>query len=69
MSDRPAEEEEEDPTSDVGMTGASTFDTARFREVLGHFTSGLTVITGGFVVAGFALAELVLAARPRARSG
>jgi len=46
VSDRPAEEEEEDPTSDVGMTGASTFDTARFREVLGHFTSGLTVITG-----------------------
>jgi len=30
---------------------------------------GLTMITGGFVVAGFALAELVLAARPRARSG
>ena len=30
---------------------------------------GLTVITGGFVVAGFALAELVLATRPRARSG
>ena len=30
---------------------------------------GLTMITGGFVVAGFALAELALAARPRARSG
>jgi hypothetical protein len=30
---------------------------------------GLTVITGGFVVAGFVLAELVLSARPAARSG
>jgi heme O synthase-like polyprenyltransferase len=30
---------------------------------------GLTVITGGFVFAGFALAELVLSARPAARSG
>jgi hypothetical protein len=30
---------------------------------------GLTVITGGFVVAGFVLAELVLSARPSARSG
>jgi uncharacterized membrane protein len=30
---------------------------------------GLTLITGGFVVAGFVLAELVLSARPAARSG
>ncbi|HMC51754.1 MAG TPA: flavin reductase [Acidimicrobiales bacterium] len=48
MSDRAAEDPaaEEDPTSDVGLSGASTFDTSRFREVLGHFTSGITVITG-----------------------
>ena len=30
---------------------------------------GLTIITAGFVVAGFVLAELVLSARPAARSG
>ncbi|MDP9276386.1 MAG: hypothetical protein M3O99_12435 [Chloroflexota bacterium] len=30
---------------------------------------GLSLITGGFVVAGFVLAELVLSARPVARSG
>jgi heme O synthase-like polyprenyltransferase len=30
---------------------------------------GLSLITGGFVVAGFALAELVLSARPTPRSG
>jgi hypothetical protein len=30
---------------------------------------GLTIVTGGFVIAGFALAELVLAARPAASSG
>jgi hypothetical protein len=30
---------------------------------------GLTLITAGFVVAGFILAELVLSARPAARSG
>jgi hypothetical protein len=30
---------------------------------------GLTVITGGFVVTGFVLAELVLSARPAPRSG
>jgi len=41
-----AEAAEEDPTSDVGMSGASSFDIARFKEVLGHFTSGITVITG-----------------------
>jgi hypothetical protein len=29
----------------------------------------LSLITGGFVVAGFVLAELVLTARPAARSG
>ena len=57
MSERPAEDDpatgealdpeaEDDPTSDVGLTGASSFDTAHFKEVLGHFTSGITVITG-----------------------
>ena len=30
---------------------------------------GLSLITGGFVVAGFILAELVLTARPASRSG
>ena len=30
---------------------------------------GLTFVTGGFVVLGFALAELVLSARPALRSG
>ena len=30
---------------------------------------GLTILTGGFVVAGFAVAELVLNARPTVRSG
>jgi heme O synthase-like polyprenyltransferase len=30
---------------------------------------GLSLITGGFVVAGFVLAELVLSARPAAHSG
>jgi hypothetical protein len=30
---------------------------------------GLSLITGGFVVAGFVLAEFVLTARPTARSG
>ena len=30
---------------------------------------GLSLVTGGFVVAGFVLAELVLTARPAARSG
>ena len=30
---------------------------------------GLTLITGGFVVAGFVLAEVVMSARPAARSG
>lgn len=30
---------------------------------------GLSLITGGFVVAGFVLAELVLTARPAAHSG
>ena len=30
---------------------------------------GLSLITGGFVVAGFVLGELVLTARPTARSG
>jgi flavin reductase (DIM6/NTAB) family NADH-FMN oxidoreductase RutF len=42
----PGTGDEDDPTSDVGMTAASSFDGARFREVLGHFTSGITVITG-----------------------
>jgi hypothetical protein len=30
---------------------------------------GLSIITGGFVIAGFVLAELVLTARPAPRSG
>jgi len=30
---------------------------------------GLTLVTGGFVIAGFALAELVLLTRPSASSG
>jgi hypothetical protein len=30
---------------------------------------GLSIITGGFVIVGFVLAELVLTARPAARSG
>lgn len=34
-----------------------------------RIVDGLSLITGGFVVAGFVLAELVLSARPTARSG
>jgi flavin reductase (DIM6/NTAB) family NADH-FMN oxidoreductase RutF len=30
---------------DLGELGASSFDGARFREVLGHFASGVTVVT------------------------
>lgn len=30
---------------DVELTGASSFDAARFRQVLGHFCTGITVIT------------------------
>lgn len=33
-------------TDDIAMAGASSFDTARFREVLGHFATGVTVVTG-----------------------
>ncbi len=32
--------------SDIGRTGAPSFDVARFREVLGHFATGVTVVTG-----------------------
>ncbi len=31
--------------SDIDLIGASSFDQARFREVLGHFASGVTVVT------------------------
>jgi 3-hydroxy-9,10-secoandrosta-1,3,5(10)-triene-9,17-dione monooxygenase reductase component len=30
---------------DLGATGASTLDTGRFREVLGHFVTGVTIVT------------------------
>lgn len=32
--------------SDGAPSGARNFDTARFREVLGHFATGVTVVTG-----------------------
>lgn len=36
----------EDPTADdVALTGADSFDAARFRQVLGHFCTGITVVT------------------------
>lgn len=31
---------------DLASTGAPTFDDARFRQVLGHFCSGVTIVTG-----------------------
>ena len=30
---------------DLAATGASAFDTARFRQVLGHFATGITIVT------------------------
>ncbi len=35
-----------DAADDLSGVGASSFDTARFREVLGHFATGVTVVTG-----------------------
>jgi 3-hydroxy-9,10-secoandrosta-1,3,5(10)-triene-9,17-dione monooxygenase reductase component len=32
--------------SDLGASGASDFDTARFRQVLGHFCTGVVIIAG-----------------------
>lgn len=34
------------PVDDLAATGAPTFDGAHFRTVLGHFCSGITIITG-----------------------
>jgi 3-hydroxy-9,10-secoandrosta-1,3,5(10)-triene-9,17-dione monooxygenase reductase component len=34
------------PIDDVEATGAPTFDGAHFRTVLGHFASGIAIITG-----------------------
>jgi 3-hydroxy-9,10-secoandrosta-1,3,5(10)-triene-9,17-dione monooxygenase reductase component len=34
------------PDDDLAATGALTFDSAHFRAVLGHFTTGITIITG-----------------------
>ncbi len=31
---------------DLSRTGAPTFDSAHFRAVMGHFTTGITIITG-----------------------
>ena len=31
---------------DLALTGAASFDAARFRQVLGHFCTGVTVVTG-----------------------
>lgn len=49
----------------MGRAGADTFDTARFREVLGHFATGITVVTGadaegpvGFTCQAFAALSL-----------
>jgi 3-hydroxy-9,10-secoandrosta-1,3,5(10)-triene-9,17-dione monooxygenase reductase component len=33
-------------TDDIAATGAGSFDDAHFRAVLGHFCSGITIITG-----------------------
>lgn len=36
----------DDPTADdISLTGAPSFDGARFRQVLGHFCTGITVVT------------------------
>ena len=45
---RPGPEEEsllEEHEDVVSTIGAASFDTARFREVLGHFATGVTVVT------------------------
>ena len=34
------------PDDDVAESGAPTFDGAHFRAVLGHFTTGIAIITG-----------------------
>lgn len=34
------------PTDDLAATGADTFDAAHFRTVIGHFASGVTIVTG-----------------------
>ena len=31
---------------DVEATSAPTIDSARFRQVLGHFATGITIVTG-----------------------
>ena len=33
------------PIDDLAATGAPTFDSAHFRAVMGHFTTGITIIT------------------------
>ncbi|HTT87721.1 MAG TPA: flavin reductase family protein [Acidimicrobiales bacterium] len=50
---------------DLGATGAPTFDSGRFREVLGHFATGVTVVTAteggepvGFTCQAFAALSL-----------
>ena len=35
----------EDDGADLRATGAHSFDQAKFREVLGHFASGITIVT------------------------
>jgi 3-hydroxy-9,10-secoandrosta-1,3,5(10)-triene-9,17-dione monooxygenase reductase component len=35
----------DDDGADLRSTGASSFDEARFKEVLGHFATGVTVVT------------------------
>ena len=32
-------------SDDLEMTGASSFDGARFRQVMGHFCTGITIVT------------------------
>ncbi|HSS10299.1 MAG TPA: flavin reductase family protein, partial [Acidimicrobiales bacterium] len=34
------------PLNDLAETGAPTFDAAHFRAVLGHFCTGITIVTG-----------------------
>jgi 3-hydroxy-9,10-secoandrosta-1,3,5(10)-triene-9,17-dione monooxygenase reductase component len=54
-----------DDSADLRATGARTFDEARFREVLGHFATGVTVVTAmedgepvGFTCQSFAALSL-----------